>query len=315
MSSLFRQLLLITLCHLALPLLMNSQPLIVHHQHQIYFPSVISYLESDLGGQHPIIADFSDPDTNSLLDDAWILSPLYPHSLAPDFKEPHPSQPPSMAHWLGTNHLGQDILVYALYALIYSLTLPIVLTTLSAQIGGIMGVISATLGGGVDLAYLWSYEVCRSIPFTLILMLSLPHSVFMFIALFSFTQWTKFAHLSRNEALQLLEKPYIQDALFSGMSKPSLIKNHLMPAIKKFWHNQLSHTFLNYFVLQQSLCYFGLNLFPQSPSLGNLLLQVKQHPEGIWMLLPILLCFMAVTAASYWLFPADRHCDQTCTKN
>ncbi len=291
MTAISKAILMIITSYLCLPWLMNDQPILVYHQQSLYFPIITTYLESDLGGEHPIVIDFNDPYTNTLLEDAFILHPPYPWGLNPDLNETHHLSKPSATHWLGTNHLGQDILAYSLHALIISLMLPAALTTISAGIGGGMGMISAAFGGWADIGYQWIYEVCRSVPFALIIMLTQHHPLWVFLLIFTTTQWTRFAQLSRNETYQLLEKPFIQDAIFAGLSKWKLTQLHLFPHVLQFWKNQLPYTFLNYLVLQQSLNYFGLDLFPQSPSLGGLLIQAKQHPDSLWMLLAVLLCF------------------------
>ncbi|MEC7030760.1 MAG: ABC transporter permease subunit [Pseudomonadota bacterium] len=289
-----------------LPLLMSSQPLLVLHNNTVYFPSIYSYLESDLGGVNPIVADFNESSTRYLIPGAKIIYPLYSSGLAANLNQYSPFAPISSEHWLGTNHLGHDIWVYSIYALLYSILLPMILTITSACIGRQLGVASAAYGGIVDFLFLTIYEICRSISFTLLVVISLKQSMSCFLSLFACTQWTKFAHLSRNETLQLLEKPYVQDAIYAGTSKHRLIKNHLLPAVTLFWQNQLPHTFLNYLALHQSLEYFGMNLIPGAPSLGGLLLQIKQHPDGMGMLIIALVCFTLATTASYQIFPRQK---------
>ena len=59
--------------------------------------------------------------------------------------------PPSLAHWLGTDEFGRDVLTRLIYGARIALFIGLVSSFLGAMGGAVIGVFSAYLGGKTDL--------------------------------------------------------------------------------------------------------------------------------------------------------------------
>jgi len=84
---------------------------------------------------------------------------------------PHKNQPPSGAHWFGTDHLGRDILARVLGGGRISIAVGLITTFVAVTIGVMWGAISGYVGGRVDAAMMRAVDVLYALPFLIIVIL------------------------------------------------------------------------------------------------------------------------------------------------
>lgn len=141
--------------------------------------------------------------------------------------------PPSPEHWLGTNRLGQDILMRAVAstATAFEIAVPVALlsTLLGALAGGAAGYFSH---GWLDEFLLWLMGTLDAIPFYLLvvaLAFALQgHAWTMHVAMIA-VFWTTTARLVRAETQRIRELPYIDAARVSGLAPAQIIRRHILP--------------------------------------------------------------------------------------
>lgn len=284
MTLYLRPLLILLFVYGMLPLVCNDLPLLIVHNHQWFCPLMTQYLETDFGGDVPLKMDYQSPEGNILLKEAWVLNAPYPYGLSPDYKTPHHLESPSKSHWLGTNDIGQDILVYALHAAVLSSLTSLILTYLCLWSGSLLGVVAGLYGGSVDITIMWLKELCRSVPFAFLVILIPKHSFGLFMVLFTCTQWTKYAQLCRNKTYELCHQPFMLDASHNKMPLWQRYCQHILPHLSPLCRSQISYTWMNYLAMIESLAYFDIRMYPDLPSLGFLIQQSKMHPQAIWMM-------------------------------
>lgn len=74
------------------------------------------------------------------------------------------NKPPSLAHWLGTDNLGRDILTRMMQAGRISLTVGIASMVLSVTIGTVLGALAGFYRGWVDQLIMRLADVLMTIP-------------------------------------------------------------------------------------------------------------------------------------------------------
>ena len=74
-------------------------------------------------------------------------------------------QPPSFAHWFGTDVIGRDILTRLMYGGRVSLLVGFVAVIIEVAIGGILGGIAGFYGGIVDSIIMRIVDIFLCIPF------------------------------------------------------------------------------------------------------------------------------------------------------
>jgi len=281
----FKPLIISCFSFVILPFLFNADPIAIYHNNTWYFPVYKDYFESDYGGDLHVLIDYQSTYGQNLLKNSYTISAPYKHGLKPDYTMPHNLANPSKKYFLGTNSFGQDIVAYIIHAIVFHIFIAVSLTYISAIIGASIGCFIALSSRNVDICGQWVKEVCKSIPLILVITITQTMPIPYFFILFILTQWTRYATYARTQTYQLLAQPFIQDAQQQGFSQWWIMKQYIrVPVIKRI-QNQLMHSFIGYFTLLQSLAYFGLNIFPDHPSLGVLIQQAQQHPNAIMLLM------------------------------
>jgi peptide/nickel transport system permease protein len=160
------------------------------------------------------------------------LFPPVPYS----YRETDPTrslQPPSRAHWLGTDMEGRDVFCRMLYGTRISLTIGVVAVAIYVTIGTILGALAGYFGGWVDNLISRLVEMMITFPsFFLILTLAAliqNRSIFHVMLIIGLTSWTTVARLVRAEFLRQKSLDYVQAALALGLQRRRVIFLHILP--------------------------------------------------------------------------------------
>ena len=161
-----------------------------------------------------------------------ILGPLVsPYSYA-DQSLANANQPPSSAHWLGTDNLGRDLATRICYGARISLSIGIVASLINLGIGVLYGGISGYFGGRIDSVMMRIVDILYGIPlllYVILLMVVLkPGLMNVFLAL-GLVYWLRMARIVRAQVLGLKELEYVLAARVLGASHRRLIFGHLLP--------------------------------------------------------------------------------------
>src|SRR5271170_6799387 len=184
------------------------------------------------------------------------------------------TEPPSWAHWLGTDQLGRDLLSRILFgartAFIVGLT--------SALVGGfsglVIGVASAYFGGQLDL---WLQRVLDIVmAFPLIIMALAIVSIFgtgvqnVIIAI-TIPLIPRCARVVRSAALVIREVPYVDAARACGFSAPRIILRHMVPNVMAPFLIMVTAFVGQAILAEASLSYLGLGVQEPVPAWGLML--------------------------------------------
>jgi peptide/nickel transport system permease protein len=142
-------------------------------------------------------------------------------------------QPPSADHWLGTTHLGQDVLSQLLVGtrgvMVVGLTAGIAATILSV----IIGVTAGYLGGGWDdtLSALSNvFLVIPALPLIIIVASTFQNAGSVIVALtIGLTSWAWGARVLRAQTLSLRRRDYIEAARATGEKTWRVVLFEILP--------------------------------------------------------------------------------------
>ena len=142
------------------------------------------------------------------------------------------NQPPSAAHWFGTDNLGRDLATRVCYGARISLSIGIVASLINLGVGVLYGGVSGYFGGRVDSLMMRIVDILYGIPlllYVILLMVVLkPGLLNVFLAL-GLVYWLRMARIVRAQVLGLKELEYILAARVLGASHQRLILGHLLP--------------------------------------------------------------------------------------
>ncbi|MFI6760866.1 ABC transporter permease [Micromonospora sp. NPDC050417] len=183
-------------------------------------------------------------------------------------------QPPSWGHLAGTDDLGRDVALRALYGLRVSLLVGLVAALVATVIGGAVGGIAGTFGGRVDRILMRVVDTIAALPHLLLgifIVAMLRPSLGAVIASVGLTHWLSTARIVRAELLSLRTRAFVDAAISGGAGRGRVLTRHLLPHVlprlalattlmvpHAVWH-------------ETALSFLGLGLPPHLASLGNMI--------------------------------------------
>ncbi|UPY35624.1 ABC transporter permease [Sediminicoccus sp. KRV36] len=147
--------------------------------------------------------------------------------------EPHVALlSPRLAHPLGTDDLGRDMLAALLQAGRTSLTVATVATGLALLIGVLVGLLAGIVPGWVDEGLMRVGEITASLPALLLAVLLAAlfgGSATNLALLLGLTRWPVIARIVRMEVRSLLGREFLRAAWALGASPFQVARRHLLP--------------------------------------------------------------------------------------
>lgn len=180
-------------------------------------------------------------------------------------------QPPSAAHWLGTDNFGRDILARLVYGARVDLQIGTVPTAATFLVGLIIGSVAGYYGGAVDGLLMRILDVSMAFPFyvlviAIVAMLG-PGLLNMYAAMI-LAGWVSYARVIRGEVLAAKNHEYVLGARALGASDVRVIRRHLLPNVVTVGIIfAMSDAVLN-ILLGGALSFLGLGVQPPTPEWG-----------------------------------------------
>ncbi|MEM7680019.1 MAG: ABC transporter permease [Pseudomonadota bacterium] len=267
----------------------SDKPILIRFQDSFYFPTFISYAETDFGGDFETEASYRDPFVIELIEaDGWMIWPPIPFSydtINYELPVPAPS-PPDAVNWLGTDDQGRDVAARVIYGFRISVLFGLILTFISSIIGVAAGAIQGYYGGKLDLVMQRVIEVWASMPSLYILIIF--SSIFIpgfwtLLAILLLFSWVQLVDVVRAEFLRTRNFEYVRAASALGVSNPTIIMRHVLPNAMVATLTFMPFILTGSITALTSLDFLGLGLPPGSPSLGELLAQGKNNLQAPWL--------------------------------
>lgn len=239
---------------------------------------------------------------------------IAPYSLdATDFTKvlnpPFWQQGGSMAHLLGTDQLGRDILTRMLHGSQLSLVLAAVSVAGAGAIGVALGVIAGYSRGFLSALILRVVDAFLALPFFLVAMAfvaALGVSTTNIIIVMALTTWPAFTRIVRAEALRVREADFVALAKVAGVPPWRVALEHILPNVVNGVIVMATIDFGRVVLLESGLSFLGLGVQPPSVSWGLLLADGKQFITFAWWLtvmpgLALLLTVLSFNMLGDWL--------------
>ena len=181
--------------------------------------------------------------------------------------------PPCLAHPLGTDALGRDVLSRVIYGGRASLLLAVLATAASMLVGLAIGIAAGYCGGAVDAVITCISNVFQGLPGT-ILMIALvgvmergAQSIILALVI---TSWVGFSRLVRGEVMRVKGEMYIEGMRCLGAGHLRIILRHVLPNIRTniiiLFTTRVGRVVLSV----AGLSYLGLGIQPPTPDWGEM---------------------------------------------
>jgi peptide/nickel transport system permease protein len=230
------------------------------------------------------------------------------------------NQGPTLAHWLGTDDLGRDVLSRIIYGARTAFIVAVVVTAISVAIGVVVGAIAGFVGGLTDRAVMWLTDTTMSVPNLLLVVvinasLKPPLANWMdaqyqatlnpvfrntvwvdFILVFgsmALITWPPYARLVRAQVLSIRARPYVTAARALGLPASAILRRYVIPNALGPLIVSVSAGLGTAMVLESAFSFLGVGVNPPTPSWGNMI----QDGLKVWQHYPHLLAAPAVVLA------------------
>ncbi|NND91345.1 MAG: ABC transporter permease [Granulosicoccus sp.] len=182
---------------------------------------------------------------------------------------------PGAEHWLGTDHLGRDILSMLMVGARTSIAVALVAVGIGMGIGVPLGLLAAARGQSwVDELIMRGNDLVFAFPSLLIAIMITavfgPGAVNAIIAIGIFNI-PVFARLTRGAALSLWTREFVLAARVAGKGALRISAEHLLPNITNLLIVQGTIQFSLGILAEAGLSYVGLGAQPPVPSWGRML--------------------------------------------
>ena len=214
-------------------------------------------------------------------------------------------QPPSAAHWFGTDDLGRDVLSRILYGSRLSLAIGILPSVISLVIGIVLGLLAGYFGGWADYVIMRLADVMLSVPSLLLAMVVMytlgSSTVNLFVAL-SMVGWASVARVVRSQTLSLKESEYVEAAQSIGVSRFNIMRRHILPNCVPSLIVLFTLNVPAAILSESSLSFLGIGAQPPAASWGLMVNQSKQFLfTQPWLALAPCVAIMVVVLAFNFL--------------
>ena len=209
--------------------------------------------------------------------------------------------PASSAHWLGTDHLGRDVLSRLIVGTRLSLGSVVLTLGLVLILGVVIGGIAGVIGGKLDMFLMRLCDMFLTFP-TLVLAFFLIAvlgtgltNVIIAIAL---SHWAWYARMVRGMVIAQRNRDYVLASRLAGASRLTRLRQHIMPNVVGQLLVLASMDFGHMMLHVSGLSFLGLGVSPPTPEWG---VMINDSKEFIWthpqlLLWPGLMIFLAVMA-------------------
>jgi peptide/nickel transport system permease protein len=210
-------------------------------------------------------------------------------------------RPPSLAHPLGTDQLGRDILSRLIFGARLSLMIGLVVVSTAGTLGTTVGLIAGYRGGLADEVLMRITDIFFAFP-PLILAMAIagalgPSLTNTMIAI-AVVSWPVYARLVRGEVLALKEREYIQAARSVGVPTARLLWRHLLPNATAPILVTATFDMGNAILAAAGLSFIGFGARPPTPEWGVMISEGRQYiSTQAWLsIFPGIAILLVVTA-------------------
>jgi len=216
------------------------------------------------------------------------IAPYDPRALGP------PLAPPSGAHLLGTNDIGQDIASQVVWGARSAVTVSLGAALVAVVLGVAVGLGSALVGGAADTVAMRVLDVFLAVPqlplLVLVAALAGPRQANLVVVI-GLLRWPDIARQVRSQARSLRQRGWVSAARGFGGGLGHVARHHLLPALGPVVVTLAVTTVAQTLLVEAGLAFLGL-ADPTAVSWGLMVNRALRFP-GIFF----------IDAWRWWLLP------------
>ncbi|MER1994642.1 MAG: nickel transporter permease [Eubacteriales bacterium] len=143
-------------------------------------------------------------------------------------------QPPSAAHFMGTDQYGRDVFSRVVVGAKASVFSTLILVCVTSVFGTLVGTLCGYFGRGIDSVVMRISDVCLAFPglvFALAIAALLGGGMSNAVIALAVISWPKYARVARGQTLALKDSDFVAAARLAGDNSVQMIRRHILPNI------------------------------------------------------------------------------------
>ena len=232
---------------------------------------------------------------------AGILYPLFgPHS--PDEFVGESLEGPSLAHPMGLDQLGRDVMSRVFAAVpadigiaFLGVTIPLVIGT---TVGILMGISKNKRAVSVVASLIDGINSFPLLIIAIAMVTFLGPGLFNVVIILALMSWARYARIARTKAVVVLQQNYIEAAILMGYSKRRMIRKHVAPNVTSESFAYALSDFIIVIIIVSGLSFLGFAARPPTAEWGAMIADGRTFIGQAWWLTVfpgLALCWSAIS--------------------
>ncbi len=181
---------------------------------------------------------------------------------------------PSASFWLGTDHLGRDLLSRVILGARISVIVGLAATALATLLSTIIGILSGYIGGKFDLVvqrFVDAWMCMPWLPILIVIMSLVGRGMPGLIIVMGLWYGITGSRLVRSAVIAIKENVYVEAAVAIGCPTRRILTRHILPNIMAPIIILFSTTVPGVILTEAALSFLGFGIPPPEPSWGGML--------------------------------------------
>ena len=178
---------------------------------------------------------------------------------------------PTMDHWLGTDHLGRDVLTRVLLGGREAIFVTAVATPIAVMWGGFIGIFFGLIGGRLDEFFMRIVDAFLSLPWILkmlVLIVTFGSSMFVLMPTLAFFYGIPVIRIARAATHDVVARDFILSAKARGQKRITIIMRELLPNVLDTLMVEGAMRWSWMLLAFSSLSFLGFGVSPPTPDWG-----------------------------------------------
>ena len=193
---------------------------------------------------------------------------------------------PSLAHWLGTDELGRDVLTRIIFGARTSLTVGFTVVLIGGAVGTLVGAVAAYARGWAEEVLMRATDLMFCFPPIILAMaiaaalgIGTRNTVIAMLVVW----WPKFARLARSLVLGQRSLEYVAAARTIGFSPTHILFRQIMPNAVGPLVVLVTLDLGNAILVFAGLSFLGLGVVPPTPEWGSMVSEGRELVSQWWV--------------------------------